>query len=420
MSYATNDSELFSISKIADQLNTKPGIGKVVYWQRDMKENIREFMNNNIGDCDIFVLFCSPDAKESKHVKEEWMAADQLGKYIIPVFTNKKYIPPLLSAKLGVTFDIFKQDKAPQQIYDLIKKKYPDVDKKIDPDNKIEDKDDDKAKPSSSIDINRKYQYHMKTGKYYLESNQFNDALDSFKAAKIISKELFDAEKTIQVSEYILQAERKIENPDTQEYSIDEFKEEEEVKVEEIIDDEEFIKEDIKDEAEYIEEEEVMEGYHAIYVRISKIRDLLFDGEVKLRLSGEARNTLAYFLDVKVNEGIKEKINVLPRNSKGERKGHLKRITLMKKDFENSDDINLQKYQSKYIRVSKIRALLREGNIIIRVARNAWNLLIYHLDKKVTEGIKQIIDNMPRKVKGDRKGQLRYITIQKKDFDSIL
>ena len=36
-----------------------------------MKENIREFINENIGNCDIFVLFCSPSTTQSHHVKDE-------------------------------------------------------------------------------------------------------------------------------------------------------------------------------------------------------------------------------------------------------------------------------------------------------------------------------------------------------------
>ncbi|MHA1104449.1 MAG: toll/interleukin-1 receptor domain-containing protein [Promethearchaeota archaeon] len=49
-------------------------------------------MNDNIGKCDVFILFCSPNALKSKPIEEEWTAANMLGKTIIPVFIKKELI----------------------------------------------------------------------------------------------------------------------------------------------------------------------------------------------------------------------------------------------------------------------------------------------------------------------------------------
>ena len=412
MSYATKDAELFNVPEIAKKLEKKQGIEKVLYWQKHLKENIREYMNTNIEECDIFILFCSPEAKKSTQVKQEWNAADQIGKHIIPIFTKKEHIPAILSSKLGVEFDIFNKEGVSDGIYEIIMKKFPEItiNNEITKVKRIESE--------NRIDLNREYQYYMKVGQSCLDKKKFNEALENFKSAKKKSQQLFDAELTIQVNEYIYEVEKLIHNPTIQEYSIEELEELENSENQDYINDEEFIKEDKKEnEDERIEEEG---PYQVLYVRISKIRDLLVVGETKLRLSGEARNILAYYLDLKVHEGVRDIINKLPRVSKGNRKDQLKRITIYQDEFDIKDEQIIKNYQSKYIRVSKIRALLREGNVLIRIARNAWNLLICYLDNKIIESINLIINNMPRKIKGENVGELKRITIQIDDFDTIL
>lgn len=75
-------------------------------------------------------------------------------------------------------------------------------------------------------------------------------------------------------------------------------------------------------------------GYKAKYIRVSKIKDLFVEGEQKIRISSDAKDLVHEYLDGKVEEGVKELIDKLPRKSKGKNKGELKRITLMPKDFE--------------------------------------------------------------------------------------
>jgi len=77
-----------------------------------------------------------------------------------------------------------------------------------------------------------------------------------------------------------------------------------------------------------------MGNYTARFVRVSKIRDLLIEGETKIRVAGDAKDNVYEYLDKAVEAAVKELINKLPRKSKGQSKGELKRITIQKQDFE--------------------------------------------------------------------------------------
>ncbi len=123
ISYATNDAEVYKIPEIAKGLAKFKEIQKVLYWQKDMREDITKYMNDNLGICDLIILFCSPNALESKPVEKEWMAASAMDKKIIPVFFDKNHIPPLLSSHLGLNCDPFNTEKNIKNILDLIKKR---------------------------------------------------------------------------------------------------------------------------------------------------------------------------------------------------------------------------------------------------------------------------------------------------------
>jgi formaldehyde-activating enzyme involved in methanogenesis len=77
-----------------------------------------------------------------------------------------------------------------------------------------------------------------------------------------------------------------------------------------------------------------MGNYTARFIRVSKIRDLLIEGETKIRVAGDAKDNVYEYLDKAVEAAVKELINKLPRKSKGQSKGELKRITIQKQDFE--------------------------------------------------------------------------------------
>lgn len=108
ISYATLDSEYFQISNVVRKLEKKSGIKKAFYWERDGGGNIIDYMNDNLPLCNVFVMFCSGNAKESTSVKNEWQAAYQLSNdgvlKIIPVFEEKVYVPVILRNWLYVEF----------------------------------------------------------------------------------------------------------------------------------------------------------------------------------------------------------------------------------------------------------------------------------------------------------------------------
>ena len=126
-SYATKDANLFKISELAEALTEYDEIHDVLFWQEDMHDNIIEYMNDNLGKCDVMLLFCSPNSMISVPVKKEWTAADAIGKPIIPVFVKTDYIPPLLRSRLGVEFDNVDFQKNIQALYHLILKKFQKI-----------------------------------------------------------------------------------------------------------------------------------------------------------------------------------------------------------------------------------------------------------------------------------------------------
>jgi hypothetical protein len=122
-SYATVDAEMFRIEELTKKLLEYGEIKEVLYWQKDMRDNIRKFMNNALGKCNAVLLFCSENSLDSKGVSDEWTAADMLDKPIIPVYLELDHIPPLLRSRLAVEFDLIDFEKNVVNLYNLIKKK---------------------------------------------------------------------------------------------------------------------------------------------------------------------------------------------------------------------------------------------------------------------------------------------------------
>jgi len=123
VSYATVDSEFFEVRKIAEKLKKYSRIADVLYWEEALKDDIYDYMNNNLESCDMFLLFCSENAKNSEPVQMEWKAALKIKKSIIPIFLKEIDIPPLLSTKLGIQFRKDDIDTTIEKIYKLILKK---------------------------------------------------------------------------------------------------------------------------------------------------------------------------------------------------------------------------------------------------------------------------------------------------------
>lgn len=77
-------------------------------------------------------------------------------------------------------------------------------------------------------------------------------------------------------------------------------------------------------------------------------------------------------------------------------------------------------YKAKYIRSSIVKELfvVKQGNdeIKIRISANAKDKVMEYLDQKVAEGVQELIEKLPKKSKGDSKGELKRITILPEDF----
>jgi len=123
VSYNNKDAKMFKISEIAKKLRNFTGIGDVLYYEQESYDSFVKFMNDNIGKCDVLLLFCSPNSLNSSFVEKEWTAADALGKPIIPMFFKPEYIPPLLSSRVGVELDPNNFKRNIQEIYNIILKK---------------------------------------------------------------------------------------------------------------------------------------------------------------------------------------------------------------------------------------------------------------------------------------------------------
>ncbi len=88
-----------------------------------MADNIIKYMSDNLANCDVMLLFCSPNALKSISIEKEWTSADIMNKPIIPVFVKPHHIPPLLKSRLGIEFDTFDLQKTIIEIHNLILKK---------------------------------------------------------------------------------------------------------------------------------------------------------------------------------------------------------------------------------------------------------------------------------------------------------
>ena len=123
ISYATADSEMYQISTIADKLSKYPEIKIALHWEKDMEDDIYEYMDERLGESEVCILFCSPSALNSEAVKMEWRAALKKNKKIIPVFKDPENIPTLISTKLGVPYSEDDINRTIAEIHQLIIKK---------------------------------------------------------------------------------------------------------------------------------------------------------------------------------------------------------------------------------------------------------------------------------------------------------
>jgi hypothetical protein len=123
VSYSSKDSKIYKVREIAEQLKTFPGMKDVLFYEGESIDNIIKYMNDNLGLCDAFLLFCSQNALNSIPIEKEWTAAEAMGVPIIPIFFDLKHIPPLLKSRLGVEYDFYNLDQTVKEIYSAILKR---------------------------------------------------------------------------------------------------------------------------------------------------------------------------------------------------------------------------------------------------------------------------------------------------------
>lgn len=124
LSYATKDADMFRIKEISERLKNYEDVFNVLYWEEHLDDNFIKYMNENLGKCDVLVLFCSKNALNSIPVEKEWTAADALNKPIIPVYMDTRDIPPLLSSRIGMEYDNNNIENNVTKLHSLILRKY--------------------------------------------------------------------------------------------------------------------------------------------------------------------------------------------------------------------------------------------------------------------------------------------------------
>ncbi|TFF89276.1 MAG: DUF4062 domain-containing protein [Promethearchaeota archaeon] len=127
ISVSSKDIERFQIDYISKELRKFPEIGRVSNPNdvKDSNQNIINYMNNEIGDSDLFLLFCSESSQKSAYIETEWHLAYSINKIIIPVFTDLSHIPILLTPRQGIKFNPNDIDGFISKFHDFLKVSRP-------------------------------------------------------------------------------------------------------------------------------------------------------------------------------------------------------------------------------------------------------------------------------------------------------
>jgi hypothetical protein len=96
-------------------------------------------------------------------------------------------------------------------------------------------------------------------------------------------------------------------------------------------------------------------------------------------------------------------------------------VTDVKEDVDDSAETEESgDYVSRYIKFSVIKELFKiqdgDNTVQVRIAGTAKNAVKKYLDNKIVEGVTELLDKLPRKSKGDMKGQLKRFTIRDTDL----
>jgi hypothetical protein len=189
ISYATKDADIFKIPKIAEILTKFDNIEDVLYWKKDARGDIIDFMEESLENCTAVLLFCSPNAISSESVKKEYKAAQALKKTIIPIFFDEEHIPTLLSSVVGVKFDTFNFKKNIDEICRLISNIKIDISEKS---------KDEKEKEANMlfgmIKLKKKINIINASKKLGIEKENFEDFIFELVGKEKVTGELQDDE----------------------------------------------------------------------------------------------------------------------------------------------------------------------------------------------------------------------------------
>ena len=154
----------------------------------------------------------------------------------------------------------------------------------------------------------------------------------------------------------------------------------------------------------------------AKFVRYPKIKAIFEINGQKIRIAAAAKPGVIEYLDKKIESGVGQLMDFLPKVSRGANVGNLKRITLLDRDL-STITATANENTPQWIHSSKIRPLFINQGQKIRVGGDAKKKVLAFLDQQAEEGVRELINMIPKKSRGAQKGELRRITILPKDLE---
>lgn len=367
ISYSRKDSEDFQIKKIKDFLEDQDYAIEKVYLDIDNiggGELFERKILDLIEDSNVVLFFCSKNAANSVSIGEEIGLAFARNARRIPVFKDEDDIPSSLKPYNGVIYDESEDmpfDEVCTQIFKSITGN----------------------KPEPTDDEFKEYFEKLKEGEDISISEVSNTyPLEVF--FKKLDRLNREEGKTLGISLENLYLTAK-SNKESQEDDIW-------VDNEDISTEEEEITE--SDEEKLEKYSEVPKDYFCEYVKVGQARTFLIDQGIDVH--PKAKDMFKYWLDAVVERYIKELIKNLPRKSRGDDKGALKRKTFYNRDFKGIDAPD-GSFKAQYIKTSKIGGLLwdiHDEGTKIWVAGDAKDYLYKSIDVEIEQKLQYLVNEV--------------------------
>jgi len=185
-SHAFADFERYNINKIAECLEKRPEINKVIYYEKDLVGSIKNFMRYQIPKCQVLIFVATSNALKSKACSFEIQTAIDYAIEIVPVLgdlTWKKLKKHGLNDNFGIEYNYEDLNAFCKELYDYIMKLRYEID--------IFDK------VGESIDkILEEFGVFLKTeqSKQIIEKNlkEINQLFDNVKQGRISNEEFIE------------------------------------------------------------------------------------------------------------------------------------------------------------------------------------------------------------------------------------